>query len=227
MYLYLHDYYFLPTGWSWDTITINPATYYAVSYTRTTFKLLKKPYQTNCLDYIQQTRFVSRYECITNCRIETSLEKCGLIGDETILQFNQLKGFARKGSDKQCIEDLNLDRLCWERCPNDDCLKEFFKATKFYEYKHSYVSARVGFRIPLEPQTVYNYRPKMETIEYLCYCASLTSLWFGFSCASIFYPIKHIVQLIDSRKSKRRLFGQSNNFHHSNLILRDHRMKYI
>ena len=206
-YLYLHNWYSSVNGWDWDTVYINPGYDTALSFEMKGFKLLESPYSTNCIDYRETTPFLSRSQCLTDCSIRRGLDRCGVIPEDTNVEADQSGRLARTKEETKCTKRLNLTHYCRDICPNPDCTKHFFKALNFYTRLSSDYpnEALVSFKIPSEPQTIYNYRPKLETIEFLCYGASLTGLWFGFSIASIYYPIKHIIDWFDSRNTKRKV----------------------
>ena len=225
-YLYVHDWHSIPTGWSWDTIAITPGKRYALSFEKKTLKRLKSPYGTDCIDYEKSTPFQSRHHCLTHCRIKKSLEVCAVIGDETNVVLNQSGRFAQSPQDVDCIEKLTLDKNCWDSCSHPDCTANFFRAVKYFEKpvepyfigNTSYDSC-VMIRIPLEPQTVFNYKPKLETIEFLCYVASLIGLWFGLSIASINVPIKRLIHWFESNKSNQKLFSLRDHLNDVNRVV--------
>ena len=212
-FLYLHDWYSIANGWDWNTIYILPGQNIGLSFSKKRFELMKSPYVTDCIDYKTTTNFVSQYECVFHCSITTSLDKCHVIAEDVNVYPKQTGRFTRNKQERNCTKRLNVDRFCYDRCPHPDCNIDHFQAIKFYNSLRNdgKPDATVNLRIPSEPQTIYNSKPKIETIEFLCYCASLISLWFGFSFASIYYPIKRLKDWFDSR-SKEKKFSKKERF---------------
>jgi hypothetical protein len=55
----------------------------------------------------------------------------------------------------------------------------------------------------VEPKKIYFYYPKIETIEFLCYLASILNLWFGFSFLSIYFSVAKLQTWFENKfKSK-------------------------
>jgi hypothetical protein len=95
-----------------------------------------------------------------------------------------------------------------------DCVKRYFTprviaSGKIEDY---YNETAVHISIPMEPNKIYCYLPKIETIEFLCYLASILSLWFGFSFLSIYILVEKLQKWFENKfKSKFHLIYVNNN----------------
>ena len=72
----------------------------------------------------------------------------------------------------------------------------------------------VEFVLPTEPETAFIHRPRIETVEFICYLASTVSLWFGVSMLST-------LSWLDA------LFNKVKNICFINAIHNDIRMKNV
>jgi hypothetical protein len=60
----------------------------------------------------------------------------------------------------------------------------------------------------MEPKTTHLYQPKIETIEFLCYIASILGLWFGFSFLSIQLWLEKIFIIFDNMNIKIKFLNK-------------------
>jgi hypothetical protein len=84
--------------------------------------------------------------------------------------------------DKNRSLDLIVEKECIKFCGlNDDCFKQYFT---FYSDEEVY-DVGDNFVIlvypPDLPTLIFTHLPKMQTEEFICFIASIFSLWFGFS----------------------------------------------
>jgi len=67
-----------------------------------------------------------------------------------------------------------------------DCVKTYYKPSIQQKVKVFGSNYYVAIAPSSEPLNIYKYNPKLETIEFLCFIASVASIWFGFSFLCIF-----------------------------------------
>ena len=82
-WLYLDDpsYYVFPSNW--EGIQLERGNYYSITFSYQSFKLLKSPFATNCMDYrLETNEYISRTDCLRKCKLKNNIEKCGVISRE-------------------------------------------------------------------------------------------------------------------------------------------------
>jgi len=177
-------------------------------YSKTIVKYLFNPKDKPCFAHGQ-----TRDDCIMECKVKEFIEKTGLFPCDFLndnsshneLMFSTFKDETSfQWSDK-----------CWQKCSqNTDCYKEFFRLdSKENEAKKN--TLRIEF--PSHPTTIYEISLKMSVEEYLCYIASILSLWFGFSILSLtkfFHNFNNIYQKFIINKTKNQ---QNINLYHVNI----------
>ncbi len=138
-------------------------------------------------------------DCLRRCRLELSLEKCDVLPNNANIMFEELGiyryyNFSNIGTTKgNFTQSIDCKTECSKICPNKDCFKTYFKASiksssGIEEGSENYITITPSS----EPYVEYENNPKLETIEFLCYIASIISLWFGFSFLSIYWWFENI-----------------------------------
>ena len=191
-WIYLHDSSYSVDPCSWNSILLEHGHYYTITFSYKSFHLLKSPFATNCADYKSDKEFVSRKDCLRNCKLESSIKKCGVIPHYIeVYRGEASKNFAMNDHDKTCLASLELGTTCLRKCPHVDCVKTYYKTSigsKVSLKNDSEVTDQesivVEFVLPTEPETTFIHRPRIETVEFICYLASTVSLWFGVSMLS-------------------------------------------
>jgi len=171
-WLHMPEWHTIPTGHDWSTVSIEPFHNYAISFSTKTYRLIESPYPTNCIHYSKKTKYSSRNDCIGRCRFNESLSKCEVIVHETNVFKWQIGRFTNTDYEKIVFKNMNLDKICSDTCPHVDCVKSHFTTIERYKMESFSRFSAVSFKVPLDPQTVYWHKSKIETIEFLCYCAS-------------------------------------------------------
>ena len=174
----------------WDGITINLNKYNLLTYNKQENKLLPYPYSTNCKNYETLGHF-SRNDCIRKCRINMTLEKCGVLPVFVNVFEYEYERYAKNESEYNCTIKNNFDIECYNRCPFEDCINDYYIPKIVLSRSDNYESG-IGISPPSEPEIIYEYNPKIETIEFLCYIGSILGLWFGLSIKSIINSSKNI-----------------------------------
>jgi hypothetical protein len=214
-WLYFHEWFDMPNGFEWNAVTINPSNWYAISYSLDTYRLLPKPYPTDCIDYHIRTEFLSQKDCIRKCLIRESIDKCNAISNDTKIYEWEIRSLDGKHSDDNCSGNVYLKNKCNKICRHKDCVKSFYKPYVITSLPNNgkdannNKDAQILISLLMEPKRKYCYYPKIETIEFLCYLASVLSLWFGFSFLSVYTLFEKLQNWIQNKfKSK---FHFSNN----------------
>jgi hypothetical protein len=96
--------------------------------------------------------------------------------DRTNVFENELELVSDKVIDEQCIKTIDLNKAYRSVCPQMDCIKFYYKPFVLSNFKLNGSISEIAFSISAEPKTSLIYRPKLETIEFLCYIASILSL---------------------------------------------------
>ncbi len=213
-WLFIHDWLDIPNGYEWNTIKIESSQWYSISYSLDTYLLLSKPYPTDCIDYYIKTKFLSQKDCVRKCKIRESIDKCNAIPNQTNLFEWEIRRFYGKYSVDNCSQNLDLNKKCNYFCQNMDCVKTYFTPRVVASGQIAINSNMtiVEISIPMEPNKIYCYLPKIETIEFFCYLASILSLWFGFSFLSIHILVEKLQKWFENKfKLKFRFNYVENN----------------
>ncbi len=203
-WLFLHDWHEMPTGHEWNTVQIYSRYWYAISYSNDTYLLLEKPYSTDCLNYHIQTEYLSQKDCFRTCLLRESIYECDSIPKETNLFEGEFKNLINKHFDKNCSKSTELRNRCLYLCRKMDCVIYSYKPYAIasgLESKDGLTAVLIS--IPMGPKRIYRYYPKIETIEFLCYFASILSLWFGFSFQSIYLWIDKLRKWFKNKFNKK------------------------
>lgn len=169
---------------------------YTFSYSKTISELLLPPYKTMCRDY-STLGYQTLAHCIVHCK-----------ADYFVHQFNGWHAdipasgqFDRRQLDVhyaelQWKENKTLDRMMADECrlkcsKREDCSSEYYSMVSIgaferdahlpqYDQTHG-----IFIYLPSGRNTRYSHSPRLHLIEYICYFASVFSLWFGFSIIAI------------------------------------------
>ena len=195
-----------------NSIELKKGYYYWITFALQSYQLLKKPYPTDCIDYHKETQFMSRKDCIRRCQLEISLRDCGVVPHEVdIYREESVVRFATDVEYDSCVFKLALNRVCPNKCPHFDCFKQDYKPVFISNNKHNESATEFRLVIPSDTQTIYHHKPKIETIEFVCFLASILNLWFGFSILSTLGWFSSLFNTIAD--IKRSLKGQSKRRH--------------
>jgi hypothetical protein len=175
------------------------------------YQLLEKPYQTNCIDYPSKTEYLSREDCIRRNRLNKSITECKVIAEGINLFKWETGIFMNSTLDEKCIENINIeiDKYSSQKCQQLDCVKNYYKPVLISREIYDKKDIRIDITCPSDPETTYGHKPRIETIEFLCYIASILSLWFDFSFFSLYFLIKNSLKWFDSRSKIKRKFDQN------------------
>ena len=184
-WVYLHNRNDRPSGYDWNAIEVQKNVSYSVTFGLNSYHLLKSPYKTDCKHYERETQFKSRKDCIRKCKLRISQTECGVISHEVdVYRGEQNVRFVENDEQDFCVNKLDLRRKCVKICSNYDCFKEYIVPKIVSLYKHDH--CEISITVPTKPLTTYRHKPRIESIEFVCYIASALSLWFGFSVFSLY-----------------------------------------
>jgi len=167
-----HDLFF---DGNYVLLNLKRADVFRVNYERKRYLLLEAPYSTRCFDYSKRSH-KSRHECLSDCMIKSAKRR------------------NRWPSGVPCDASMSINTTVFSKCPTDDC--------KAPDCKDERYVVKLDRAERLEPKTTiinrieigkpdiiwsdYEYSPKLELVEYLCYVGSAISLWFGVSVVGFF-----------------------------------------
>ncbi len=188
------------------TFSFNRISY--TNYHMTSVQLMPKPYKTSCVNY-KEFGYNSRADCVAKCKIKyfrneykgwPGIYLTEEFSEELMLDIDSLL-------EKNESLDLILQKKCIKFCGlNDDCFKQFFG---FYSEKEVYDLGDV-FMVTVSPPDlptlIFTHLPKIQVEEFICFIASIVSLWFGFSvmmlsdvCLVVFTNLNKIVYKYKTR----------------------------
>ncbi len=177
-----------------------------MTYSVKTYHLLQSPYPTNCINYYSSTEFLSIKDCIRRCRLKESFSNCKVISDEiNVFKWETSVRFVENSDEEKCIKDLDLIEYCSKFCSNMDCVKHYYKPVLISGELTDRKEVIIDLTILTEPETTFWHKPKIETIEFLCYIASILSIWFGFSILSIYFWIKRLIGFLRSKCLNKKI----------------------
>jgi hypothetical protein len=178
----------MPTGNEWNTIRIESGIRYTISYSISfTYLLPEKPYSTDCLNYHIQTGYLSQKDCFRRCLLKVIVNECDSIPKDTNLFKWKIKSLIDKHLENNCSKNIELRNRCLFFCRKMGCVIHYYEPYVIVSTpKNGNESSTVMISILREPKKIYRYLPKIETIEFLWYFASILSLWFGFSFESVY-----------------------------------------
>ena len=103
--------------------------WYALTFSTKTYKLLPKPYSTDCIDYSINTEHISQHDCIRKCRIRESIKNCNAFPNETNLYEWEVESIAHINitPNYECIDKIHLNETCNKLCPHMDCIRHYIK----------------------------------------------------------------------------------------------------
>ena len=190
-WMYMHNSYDRTCSYDWNSIQLKRGYNYWLTFTLQSYQLLERPYPTDCTDYYNKTEYMSRKDCIRQCKLNLSLRECGVVPHEVdIYRDEPVVRLATDDEYETCVFNLTLNRVCPKMCPHYDCYKQIYKPVVISYNKVNETClpeqchTRIRLVIPSDTQTTYYHKPNIEIIEFVCYLASTLSIWFGFSVIS-------------------------------------------
>ena len=206
-WLFFHSSYDLITGYAWNGWEMRNNFYYSMTYTSSFYQLLESPYPTDCENYYLSSKYISRKECLRKCKIKVSLQICGSISKDISVYSGEKGVLFANTSGENCADRINFWEQCLKVCPKVDCFLQYYRTTKSSEYPGKLVDnyTRIDITTPVEPDTTFFHKPKIELIEFLCYLASTLSVWFGFSLITIMDLAILLEKFYSGKKNKEKL----------------------
>jgi hypothetical protein len=151
-----------------------------IHFRKTKVELLPKPYTTSCFDY-KTIGYNSRSDCIYKCKVDNYVQ-CNSHWPK-IYFTNDFNSNLFMNYNEFCETDFTLSEKCRIFCgKNKNCLTQIFESI---ELNHPMNGQTEVYTIRISPATKPNlllkHSPKIQIDEFLCFFASIISLWFGFS----------------------------------------------
>lgn len=108
---------------------------------------------------------------------------------------------------------MKIQDDCQAICRQKDCDERLY-VTQLLSFKHD-PSMRFKAYVPLEPETLTEFLPRLPLIEYLIYLSSVLGLWMGWSVMQIadglFYFAKLLASRAEKRKNSRNMYAKKGN----------------
>ena len=210
-WIFLHSGFDLPDNDAWNGYEVNRHTFNMITWKLSSFRLLESPYQTNCKDYRVSGQYLSRTDCIRKCKIQVSVEMCGVIFKGIDLMRSDPNiwfGGNRDVTQKECFYNLSFTDICLKRCSHFDCSIDHYKVVVLLRTKETHKNFSKRFtllkiQIPTEPEASYTHQPRMELVEFICYLASTFNMWFGFSMLSLYYFLTILRNRVKNKMIKK------------------------
>lgn len=179
--------------------------YVVISFDRVIYKLLKCPYESQCIDY-DTLGYKSQSEAINHCLNQLSIRRLGAI-DKTLADVSTQYPVYSKWKGKK-LTDLRdqMFQECNAKYPSPDCEKVQYipKVAGFSSTKSN--STNVILLMNFKEDMVITAKPQYTLLQYLIYLGSTLSFWFGTTFMSLGYNLKVLAVSMKSmiRKYKFR-----------------------
>ncbi len=149
-----------------------------INYKKTLIKLIQKPYSTACVNY-KQFGYNFRSDCIFKCKTDFHKKELNSWPGFYATNDSESDLFMTERENKSF--NLIAGQKCLKHCGNEnDCLKEYY----VQDYRR-FLKDNISFDIDVAPTQypilIIKHSPKIQFEEFMCYIASITSVWFGFS----------------------------------------------
>lgn len=194
-------------------------------YQRTVVKRLPHPYGRGCVQYYNN-KFMSTLDCMVTCRIKYSVEhsepiyRMFLVSDPNTDVSFELDDNSN---------NTNAEKACHPKCSQRrECFQINFEIQSLNWQKTS-GERIIKLKLPTKPSIIYEETPRLKLEEYLCYLASITNLWFGFSVVMLSRLIRRILGLA-LRVQIRQEHNQKYNEHSvakTQIFIRKHKIENI
>ena len=182
------------------------------NYVKTTTRLLPAPHDTNCLDY-RSIGYKSQSHCIIKCKVDHFKRWFG--GWHSDIPYsNEYDGdvhfAANKWRTNKTVDKL-IAHQCLDVCgKKENCFDEFFTTNTIGQWERVATDDQSLYGafvfLPSGRNTRYVHSPRLHLIEYICYTASVISLWFGISMTTL---CKMLIISYNYYRVKRQNEGQS------------------
>ena len=188
-WLFLHNSYDLPSGDNWNGLQVRQKRQYKYTWNLAAFRLLQRPYPTDCRDYRSSSKYLSRRDCIRKCKLNANNITCNAIYDGIDIYRDDPPVLF--DANRTCVAQIDFNTICIKKCPNLDCVIDYYELITQHDEKFNCSGncARLDLTIPTKPETAYHHEPRIELVEFICYLASTASMWFGLSIYSLIYVL--------------------------------------
>ena len=193
--LYIHNKSEHMSGYDWNRFNLKYRHQYTLSSRTKSFRLLPRPYPTDCYEYPQSSPFTSRKDCLRNCKVKEAMNRCGHFYKGIDVYEGQQNATFIRSKDVNCVRNLTLNEFCLKKCPKQDCFKQNNEVYLLEDVlkTNKPPTNRISLYIPFEPKTIFYHKPSLEIIEFFCYLGSTLSLWFGFSMIALLFSFQELI----------------------------------
>nr|XP_015906445.1 uncharacterized protein LOC107438629 [Parasteatoda tepidariorum] len=173
-------------------------------------KLLPHPYDTNCIDYLQQWKSrgsfgpTNKKECIQECQKSISLNEYGCICQ----MYSMLSGNERRCDASKIVTSEMARKIndCKMKNCRPACYEESYEVTRdsgvsiqvlgCSTKKPAFQFTMILIEMEGMEVTEYTYRPKYDSIEIFSYIGGYIGMWLGISLMGIFNLFELIFQVL-------------------------------
>jgi hypothetical protein len=164
---------------------------YSLTYVKTTTELLPSPYETSCLDY-NSIGYKSQSHCIAKCKANYYMKlfngwHADIPAPEDVPDIHFASLFLRENKTLDKMMSNNCVKTCSKK---ENCFNEYFniKVVEKWKKGDNTDNQSIGDKLheiliflPTGMITKYTHSPRLHLQEFICYAASVFSLWFGIS----------------------------------------------
>jgi hypothetical protein len=175
--IYIHDAKQLPSFTFSRLPSISKRIDPSISFSKTVFKRLPSPYDTNCFDYRGSVK--SRAQCLNELMIKNFLKfKCLPKNHEQITFVIKNKSYAEFNY-RFCRDSVvnSVEKISFSYC-KIECEEEIYDITN---EKSNYRWTDFNMTINHQRYMIVKYRPELEFIQFLANFGGLLGLWHGIS----------------------------------------------
>lgn len=150
----------------------------SLSYSNFKSHLLKHPYKTDCIDYVDHA-LESQHHCIDSCILK---EYNSIFDFDPLSVLTRNPKFKRPSSKEMATNwyrMASIDELCSDKCRQQDCKKDLYVpkiiGTEALE--------DFGFELylPIDPVIETKFKPEISLTDFVTYILSCIGFWLGFS----------------------------------------------
>ncbi|KAF7492294.1 hypothetical protein SSS_08620 [Sarcoptes scabiei] len=182
---------------------------YTLSYVKTTTQLLPPPFKTLCRRY-ETIGYKTLSHCIVSCKANYFVKEFN--GWHPDIPANDDYNLNVYYSKIELKENKTLDKFMAERCLNScsnrqDCHSEYYSMSVIGQFERRQSTQAknenlhgIYIYLPSGLNTRYEHSPRLHLIEFICYFASVFSLWFGLSIIAI---SKALINTVHTYRKRR------------------------
>lgn len=158
--------------------------HFYLSYYKLRNQLLPAPFETNCLNYHEESPFLEKSDCFDNCMRNLTIRDLNRLPFATVTKDGlPLKFVTSTDFENSTFEKLyrSFEEKCAKTlCVKNDC-RQLMYVTTFI--RREWTSSGLVFRVDTaqSPDLVTIFEPKSQLFDYLIDVFNCFSNWFGWS----------------------------------------------